>query len=95
MLDNANLTVTAWERDQMVGIGRAVTDYSYCCYVSDLAVAKEFQNQGIGRKILELLRNEAGPKCVFFLHAAPNAATYYPKIGFRPWSDCFHIPRES
>jgi GNAT superfamily N-acetyltransferase len=93
MFDKSNLVVSAWNKDQLVGIGRALTDFSYCCYVSDLAVEKTFQNQGIGKQILKTLQAQAGPRCVFFLHAAPEARNYYPKQGFLAWEDCFHIPR--
>ena len=38
MLKNANLVITAWDGDLMVGISRALTDFSYITYLSDLAV---------------------------------------------------------
>lgn len=93
MFKNSNLVVSAWLGKQLIGLGRALTDFSYCCYVSDLAVKKEFQSKGIGKIMLEILRNEAGPQTVFFLHAAPQAVSYYPKIGMHEWKDCFYIPR--
>jgi len=34
MIDNADITITAWEQEKMIGIARAITDYSYCCYLS-------------------------------------------------------------
>lgn len=95
MYQNSNLVVSAWQDDKLIGIGRALTDFSYCCYLSDLAVAKDCQSKGVGRTILDIIRKEAGPQCVFFLHAAPNAVDYYPKVGMKHWDDCFFIPRES
>ncbi len=94
MLEGANLTISAWEGEILVGIGRALTDFSYSCYVSDLAVAAEYQKRGIAQELLRRLQSAAGEECVFFLHAAPNAAAYYPRIGMLPWSDCFHLPRK-
>lgn len=94
MYANSNLVVSAWLGDKLVGVGRALTDFSYCCYVSDLAVRKEYQGNGVGREILSLLKNQAGPQCVFFLRAAPDAKDYYPKVGMKPFEDCFYIPRE-
>jgi len=32
MIDHADITITAWENDQLIGIARAITDYCYCCY---------------------------------------------------------------
>jgi hypothetical protein len=40
MFAHANLVVTAWEGETLVGVCRALTDFSYCCYLSDLAVNK-------------------------------------------------------
>jgi hypothetical protein len=94
MYANSNLVVSAWHGEKLVGVGRALTDFSYCCYVSDLAVRKEYQNNGVGREILALLRQKAGPQCVFILRAAPSAKDYYPKIGMIALNDCFHYPRQ-
>lgn len=81
MLAHADLTVTAWEGDRLVGVARSVTDFSYCCYLSDLAVDAHFQGQGIGRELIRQTRALLGPTCRLILLAAPNAASYYPHIG--------------
>ena len=41
MYANSNLVVTAWDRDILVGVSRSLTDFCYCCYLSDLAVREE------------------------------------------------------
>jgi hypothetical protein len=38
MLKHANLICTAWDGERLVGVARSVTDFEYCCYLSDLAV---------------------------------------------------------
>ena len=43
MISNRNLTVSAWKDGKLVGISRSVTDFHYACYLSDLAVSKEYQ----------------------------------------------------
>jgi hypothetical protein len=48
MLDNTNLLLTAQQKNNLVGIARSVTDFHYCCFLSDLAVDERFQTQGIG-----------------------------------------------
>lgn len=48
MLHHADLLITAWDGEQLVGIARSVTDFAYCCYLSDLAVDEQYQKQGIG-----------------------------------------------
>jgi hypothetical protein len=46
MLRHANLTVTAWDGDALVGIARTLTDFSYVGYLSDLAVRRSHQKTG-------------------------------------------------
>jgi len=82
MLDNANLLVTAWQGDNLVGVARCVTDFHYCCYMSDLAVDEGIQAKGIGKALIRISKEQLKPKCSLILLAAPLAQDYYPKIGF-------------
>ncbi|MGH6856595.1 MAG: GNAT family N-acetyltransferase [Methylocella sp.] len=93
MLRNADVIVTAREGGKLVGISRAVTDFSYCCYLSDLAVDTAYQGQGIGKKLIEETHKVAGLHIGLFLVSAPAAEGYYPKIGMRSYP-CFGIPRK-
>lgn len=82
MLKHADLMLTAWDQERLVGVARSVTDFSYCCYLSDLAVDQSYQRQGIGRELVRQTRLRLGPRCRIILLAAPQATTYYPHIGF-------------
>lgn len=82
MLRHANLVVTAWSGDALVGIARSLTDFSYICYLADLAVHESHQKRGIGRELIRQTRTNLGPKCKITLLAAPAAVGYYTKIGF-------------
>ncbi len=84
MLRHANLLCTAWDANKLVGVARSVTDFEFCCYLSDLAVDEAYQKRGIGRKLIELTRSRLGPKATVILLAAPKAEAYYPRIGFAP-----------
>lgn len=84
MLANATLICTAWRGNLLVGIARSITDFSYCCYLSDLAVDVAYQKKGIGKALVQLTRNTLDPQCKIILLAAPDAAGYYAKIGFEP-----------
>lgn len=94
MLNNASIIITAWDSDKLIGISRAISDFSYCTYVSDLAVAVKYQSQGIGKKLLEETRLKAGNRGSFFLFAAPKAHNYYPHIGFELSNRCFVLPND-
>ena len=89
MVENADLTVGAWDGEKLVGVARSVTDFSYCCYVSDLAVDLGYQKHGIGKKLLELTREQLGPKCMLLLLAAPASNEYYPRIGMAAHSHAY------
>jgi ribosomal protein S18 acetylase RimI-like enzyme len=82
MLRHADILATCWDGDKLVGVSRSVTDFSYCCYLSDLAVDSACQRQGIGKKLIELTQTRLGPLCKIILLAAPAAVDYYPRIGF-------------
>lgn len=82
MVEKASLFVTAWEGDVLVGVGRCLTDFVYNCYLADLAVDLAYQQQGIGKQLIEQIKTTQGPLCKVILLAAPAAVAYYPKIGF-------------
>jgi predicted N-acetyltransferase YhbS len=74
-------------------VSRAVTDFSYCCYLSDLAVDAAYQRQGIGRRLIDETRRLAGEQATLILVAAPAAESYYPRIGMKHLASCWAIPR--
>lgn len=93
MLNHGNLLITAWDGERLVGVARALTDFSYCCYLSDLAVDKHYQRRGIGRALVERVRNAIGEQSMLLLQAAPEAMAYYPKIGFEAVANGWIIHR--
>lgn len=94
MLDNSNLVVSAWDGIELIGIARSVTDYNYCCYLSDLAVKKEYQKAGIGKKLIELTQNTIGEQTMLLLLSAAPAMGYYPKLNFEKVENGFIIKRK-
>jgi ribosomal protein S18 acetylase RimI-like enzyme len=84
MVRNSNLVITAWDAARLVGISRAVTDFTYTAYLADLAVHVDYQRRGIGLRLIEETRARLGKDSKIVLLAAPAAAGYYPKIGFAP-----------
>ena len=82
MLSHANLTCTAWDGELLVGVARSLTDFSYCCYLSDLAVDVKYQKRGVGKKLIQVTSERLQPQCKIILLAAPKAEGYYPKVGF-------------
>jgi predicted N-acetyltransferase YhbS len=95
MLAHADILVTARQGGQLVGISRAISDFSYCTYLSDLAVNKACQGRGIGRELIRRTHEAAGLVTMLILLAAPTAQTYYPHVGMTKHESCWIIPRQA
>jgi len=87
MLKSSNLIISAWDQNNLVGIARSLTDFSYVAYLSDLAVDLSYQHQGIGKQLIKETQARLWPECKIVLLSAPKANDYYPKLGFE------HNPR--
>ena len=94
MVTNSNLMVSAWEGEKLIGIARSMTDFHYACYLSDLAVDRDYQNGGVGKELLMRTQKQLGPKCKLILIAAPAANSYYKHIGFTNNPRCWVLERE-
>jgi GNAT superfamily N-acetyltransferase len=82
MLRHANLIVTAWDGDLLVGVSRALSDFSFVTYLSDLAVLASHQKKCIGKELMRRTQALAGKHAKLILLAAPAAEQYYPHVGF-------------
>ena len=95
MLDGANLLVTA--RDEasgtILGVARSLTDRAYACYLSDLAVDRAVQGQGIGSRLIERTRELAGDEAMCLLLSAPASMGFYRRIGMPRIDNGFMFPR--
>jgi len=90
MLKHANLILTARDEGKIVGVARSLTDFCYCTYLSDLAVDKDYQRQGIGKELIRRTKMETS-KAKLILLAAPAAIPYYPKIGMTKYEFCYYL----
>jgi N-acetylglutamate synthase-like GNAT family acetyltransferase len=93
MYADSNLVVTAWDGETLVGVSRALTDWCYCCYLSDLAVREEYKRQGIGKQLIALTKEKIGEQSMLLLLSAPGAMGYYPKVGFEKVENGFIVHR--
>lgn len=93
MIDHADVLITAWEDGKMIGVARAITDFTYCCYLSDLAVDRTYQKHGIGKELVERVRLEIGEECSVVLLSSPGAVDFYPRIGFEKSDRAFVMAR--
>ena len=95
MLAYADIVLTARaDSGLLVGIARAITDYHYCTYLSDLAVRNSHQKQGIGQELIRRVREAGGPATIIVL-AAPKAVDYYGRIGFGRHPQAWLLPPDA
>ncbi|WP_296747086.1 GNAT family N-acetyltransferase [Mesorhizobium sp.] len=86
MLDNANLLLTArFDRPdrRLVGVARGMTDFSWVCYISDLAVSSAAQGLGVGKGLMDEARRHLGPSVAISLISMPDAVGFYERIGMK------------
>jgi len=88
MCESANLIVIAKLNGKLIGVARSITDFAYCTYLSDLAVDKDYQKKGIGKRLIEETKKQA-PQAKLILLSAPATVDYYPKIGMKKHNHCF------
>jgi GNAT superfamily N-acetyltransferase len=94
MFAGSNLVISAWTGDELIGISRSLTDFAWCCYLADLAVRKDFQKVGVGRRLVELTREAIGKNSMVLLLSVPGAMNYYPKIGMELVENAFIFNRK-
>jgi len=90
---NSNLIVSAWDGDKLVGVSRSITDWAWSCYLADLAIHEDYQRLGIGKKLIDMTKEEVGEQTTILLLSVPTAMQYYPKIGFTKEDRGFTILR--
>lgn len=97
MLSAANLVLTARldiEGRPLIGVIRAITDFSWVCYVSELAVSQSAQGLGIGKGLMDAARRQLGPSVAISLISMPDAVGFYERIGMKLMADAFWFSRE-
>ncbi|MBU6506216.1 MAG: GNAT family N-acetyltransferase [Alphaproteobacteria bacterium] len=92
MLEQADIRLCARDaKGLLVGVARSLTDFSYCCYLSDLAVDVAWQRHGIGKELIHRTHAIAGLDATLILLSAPKAMSYYPHIGLTRSERAFTI----
>ena len=93
MYENSNLVITAWDGELLVGVSRSLTDFCWCCYLSDLSVRHEYKGKGIGKRLIELTKDKVGEHSMLLLLSVSTAMEYYPKVGLKRVENGFIIDR--
>jgi len=85
-LRNSLFSVCVIHKDEVIGCGRVVGDDGIYFYIQDVIVLPEFQNKGIGKRIMDAimshLNSKANPNAFIGLMAAKGVSKFYQKYGF-------------
>lgn len=81
---NSTLFAGAFVDDEMVGMGRLLSDGVSDGCIQDVAVIKEYQGHGIGRAIVKTLVEESLKLGIDWIQliAAPGNENFYKSLGF-------------
>ena len=80
---NSRYKCFVFDNEKLIGVGRALADGVDCSYLCDVAVHPDYQGIGLGKEIINKLKEfSAGHKKVI-LYANPGKEGFYQKLGFR------------
>lgn len=79
---NSHALVSAWDGEMLIGIGNAISDGFLVVYYPHLLVSPDYQGQGIGKRIMEILKKRYEEMHMHMLVADSEAIVFYEKCGF-------------
>jgi GNAT superfamily N-acetyltransferase len=87
-LAHSHTVVSAWDGNQMVALGNALSDGYLVVYYPHLLVLPEYQGKGIGRRIVSILQAKYADLHQQILVADAEAIDFYKNCGFRKAGSC-------
>lgn len=92
LIDGSTAYVTARAGDRLVGFGRLLSDGAVTAYINNMAVSPDFQDQGIGGTLLDMLVETAGAVKSIYLYT-DTADAFYLRHGFQPSEKRLYVRR--
>ena len=90
LVETVSISLTARnEEGLLVGALFGLTDFAYWLYVTDLGVDRDYERQGIGRRLMKQAHGIAGGEkdIAVYLIANENAVPFYEKCGMKKADD--------
>ncbi|WP_316569523.1 GNAT family N-acetyltransferase [Neobacillus sp. YIM B06451] len=78
---NSTWAFTVWDKDDMIGMVRVISDQIMAATIMDLIVHSDYQGRGIGQKLVALCLQKL-PHGDWFAHTSANNFPFYEKCGF-------------
>jgi len=84
MLANSNVIITLWNKNNLIGFGRATTDRVFRAVLWDIVVSKDLQRVGLGKVIVEeLLKDKKINSAEKIYLMTTDRQDFYKQLGFR------------
>ena len=86
LVKNVSISLVARnEKGLIVGVLFGLTDFCYWLYITDLGVARNYERQGIGSRLMKKAHEIAGGEkdIAVYLIANDNAIPFYEKLGMK------------
>ena len=84
MLENSNVIITLWNKNKLVGFGRATTDQVYRAVLWDIVVSKNLQRIGLGKVLVEeLLKDKKIYSAEKVYLMTTDSKDFYKQLGFK------------
>jgi GNAT superfamily N-acetyltransferase len=93
MFDNGSFVITARDDGRLVGFTRGITDFAYQCLIAEVVVAKTHKGTGVGKEMLRLAREAAGPEVNMMLNSSAEGHAFYEHLGWEPVVRAWRTPR--
>ncbi len=82
-INNTHFMVSAKNNEnELVGFARVFSDDVFATHIPDLVVRKEYQEKGIGRRMMNVIINKYGHTGIY-VDAFKSGGKFYEKLGFK------------
>ena len=79
---NSRYKCFVFDDGKLIGVGRALADGVDCSYLCDVAVHPDYQGIGLGKEIINKLKEFSAGHKKIILYASPGKEGFYQKLGF-------------
>ncbi|RAJ37084.1 GNAT family N-acetyltransferase [Pedobacter cryoconitis] len=86
-------TLFVYHEDQIIAFGRVVGDGRYYAVMADIVVDPDFQGNGLGKKIINMLNGQLDNYHFVNLTAAPGKGDFYQKLGWKKQTTSYIWPQ--
>ena len=84
MLAHSNVIITLWNKNNLIGFGRATTDQVYRAVLWDIVISKDVQRVGLGKVIVEeLLKDKKINSAEKVYLMTTDSKEFYKQLGFK------------